>query len=980
MAAANPVAFRPIPVTFWTTVVYLALLIPLVIIHETVPPAPKSYPGVDLAEAWADLDTLTRAYHPYNSRANDVVRQWLLERVHQIALESGAHESSVVVFDDLIGNVTATGKELPPKALVDADVHPKNVGTYFEGNNIMVYIRGKDDPPGKWWEENDSTHNRVIGKGGVLVNAHFDSVATAYGATDDGMGVVSVLQLVKYFSAPENQPQRGIVTLLNNNEEDWLWGAQAFGNHPLMPFCHVFLNLEGAAAGGKANLFRTTDGQVTRAYKGSHDPFGTVVASDMFGLGVIRSGTDYQIFYDVYGMRGLDVAFYRPRAIYHTNQDDTRHTSRDSLWHMLSNALHTVKSLSGDTGDTFIGERPDGDQTKIPNGASSSGVWFDLFGQTFAIFDLHSLFAWSLTLLIATPLLLIALTYLLVRHDKYYFFAAKKTSYEESVLDPVVLGGRKGIIRFPFALIVAGSLVVGSAYLINKVNPFVIYTYEYTNWAMMISLFYFVFWTITAGANFARPSALHRGYAIIWLFVITWALLVAVTVFEDRFNIAAGYPFVFLQGAVFLATFIALAEQFALPTKTAFAQNVHDDHDARDHAHSIHEHLSSVPHADEHSGGNNENNDQDIDDEPTETSPLFGGSSEHGNRRTFGTVYRRSIASIVSHKTSSRDGTKNQPFGDEQLWSGKLPSWLWILQFLILGPFFIILVAQVGLVVVASIKETGGDGGSTLVPFLAVSFFSILILLPLTPFTQRITHHVPMLLLVVFIGTLVFNLVVFPFSSSSRYKLYFQQDIDLDSGKSLVHYVGGEQYVRQALADLPSAMDKKVVCVAKSAARPDHAYCTYDGSDILPLVSKKATSDWISFNSTRAAGSNTAQLTLHGEETRVCGLRFSKPLSRFQVRGGAKHDERFGRMPAEGLDNLLVYRRDWDTPWTIDVEWAAQEELSSEAIDVQAFCRWNDANSGAVPALDEALQYIPKWIAVTKLNNGLVEGTKAYKI
>lgn len=294
------------------------------------------------------------------------------------------------------------------------------------------------------------------------------------------MGCVTTLALIDYFSQAENQPQRGIVAMFNNNEEDWLWGARAFGNHPLLPFCHTFLNLEGAGAGGRATIFRTTDAEVTGAYKGVRDPFGTVISSDAFSLGAIRSGTDYSIFTDSYGLRGLDMAFYRPRARYHTDQDDARHSSRASLWHMLSNALHTMKALSGDTGDTFIGKRGDGDPNKIPNGQGTPGVWFDIFGQTFALFDLRTAFAWSLTLLIAGPLILLALTFIIARSDKYYFFSARILAYEGSVPDPIKLGGRKGIIRFPFALVSAGALTVGSAYLLAKINPLVIYSNEYT--------------------------------------------------------------------------------------------------------------------------------------------------------------------------------------------------------------------------------------------------------------------------------------------------------------------------------------------------------------------------------------------------------------------------------------------------------------------------------------------------------------------
>ena len=88
----NPLAFRPAQVTFWTTAVYLALVIPLVFVQETVPPEPKTatpYPGVNIDEAWADLTAITKAYHPFNSKFNEDVREHLLGRIHDVLNENG---------------------------------------------------------------------------------------------------------------------------------------------------------------------------------------------------------------------------------------------------------------------------------------------------------------------------------------------------------------------------------------------------------------------------------------------------------------------------------------------------------------------------------------------------------------------------------------------------------------------------------------------------------------------------------------------------------------------------------------------------------------------------------------------------------------------------------------------------------------------------------------------------------------------------
>jgi Zn-dependent M28 family amino/carboxypeptidase len=50
------------------------------------------------------------------------------------------------------------------------------------------------------------------------------SVSTGFGATDDGMGVITVLQLIRFFTTPGNEPKKGIVAMLNNGEEDSLNG------------------------------------------------------------------------------------------------------------------------------------------------------------------------------------------------------------------------------------------------------------------------------------------------------------------------------------------------------------------------------------------------------------------------------------------------------------------------------------------------------------------------------------------------------------------------------------------------------------------------------------------------------------------------------------------------------------------------------------------------------------------------------------
>jgi hypothetical protein len=293
------------------------------------------------------------------------------------------------------------------------------------------------------------------------------------------MACVTMLQLLSYFTTQDRQPRNGIVLLFNNAEEDGLLGARAFGESPLYQFCHTFVNLEGAGAGGRAMLFRATDLESAEAYSQSPHPFGSIVASDAFKMGVVRSGTDYSVFYDEFGQRGLDIAFYEPRARYHTEDDDARHASVNSIWHMLSAALASTESLAKTTGTKFNGVRSDGDRDLVQNGKATMGVWFDMFGSAWAAFPLKGLFAWSLSLLVATPLILLVITYVLIRNDKYYFFSRDIKIHSEYNDDPVKIGGWKGFFRFPIALIFAGALTFVSALLVAKFNPYIVYSSDY---------------------------------------------------------------------------------------------------------------------------------------------------------------------------------------------------------------------------------------------------------------------------------------------------------------------------------------------------------------------------------------------------------------------------------------------------------------------------------------------------------------------
>ncbi|KAM0257933.1 hypothetical protein ACHAQJ_004091 [Trichoderma viride] len=1001
MKLPNPFSFRPGPVTFWTTAIYLAVTIPLIYVHETVPSAPSGHSlkqGLNLSEAWTDLQTITQEYHPFNSRANTKVRNFFIQRSEEILGRNGVpykidktggviwdasleqststddHNHDVArtnrprgatLFDDRISNVTWTVDSL----LQSAKSGPQTwQGYYFEGDNFYVYIHGQEDPEGEWWTSQAGAA-KYSQTGGVLVNCHFDSVSTGYGATDDGMSCVSMLQLLSYFTTEGHQPKHGIVLLFNNGEEDGLLGARAFGYSPLLKFCHTFVNLEGAGAGGRAMLFRTTDLQAAEAYSKSPHPFGSVVAANAFERGVIKSGTDFEVFAPAFGQRGLDIAFYAPRSRYHTEDDDSRHTSVRSIWHMLSAALASTERLSEISGTVFSGDRSDGDRSLVQNGKPTEGVYFDWYGSGWLAFPLRGLFAWSLSLLIVTPLVLALVTYLLIRQDKYYFFA-KDIQLEHSEIhdDPIALNGWRGFFRYPLALIFAVAMTVGAVLLVAKVNPLIIYSSGYAVWAMTVSLFYFCFWLIMRGANFVRPTALHRGFALFWLFILSWALQVIAALVEDRVHIGGLYFAAFFHTAIFVSLFISLVELFVLPGKEEFANQYQDD--------AIPEHVRITSSDNTITGTEDDQEDHDdAAESATETTPLRAGEQGYGSsdQPTFASTYRRTAQTDEPPAPSPLKSYP--PYEHEQAWSGRLPTWTWFVQFLLLAPVHIIIVGNLGLIQTASMNMTGADGGGLLAPIMGVGIMTILLLLPLTPFMHRITRHVPLFLFLVFVATFIYNLAAFPFSINYRYKLYFQEVIDADTGSNIATLSGLSEYVQAVVSSIPSASGQNVECGQKSV-RAGLTACEYDASSLPPYLANVTNpKELITVKSSKSADGKTANLNIKAVNSKMCILDLSQAVFGFEIENGAPPDSRFGSIPRTGLKRITLFKREWEGPWDVTLQLTDEgRPLSPDALKVTVRCAYSDMNDEkTIPVLHELYQYMPKWAVITKLAVGLVE-------
>jgi hypothetical protein len=148
---------------------FIALFSAVVIKDDVLPrlSSPKDGPSGD--RAWEDLQYITRHPHPWNSKQNDVVRDYILKEMYKgnsgmrkrLTLVSKKYPD-IDVDDDRFSMVLDDRKDLITRLAGNNNV----TVTYFEGLNVLVRIPGTSGATGT-----------------ILLSAHIDSVSTAPGAT-----------------------------------------------------------------------------------------------------------------------------------------------------------------------------------------------------------------------------------------------------------------------------------------------------------------------------------------------------------------------------------------------------------------------------------------------------------------------------------------------------------------------------------------------------------------------------------------------------------------------------------------------------------------------------------------------------------------------------------------------------------------------------------------------------------------------------
>jgi hypothetical protein len=197
---------------------------------------------------------------------------------------------------------------------------------------------------------------------GVLLAAHYDSVPAGPGASDDGLGVATILEIARVIrQEPFRNPP---LLLIDDGEEAGLLGAEGFAADPdLLRSVGCVINVEARGTNGPSMLFETSRNNrwlVGQAVSRLPRPVTSSLFATIYDL--LPNDTDLTVFKRS-GVQGVNFGIIGNVAAYHTPLDNLEHVSLRSLQHHGINALAILRNLGN-------AELRKSDQ---------NAVWFDVF-------------------------------------------------------------------------------------------------------------------------------------------------------------------------------------------------------------------------------------------------------------------------------------------------------------------------------------------------------------------------------------------------------------------------------------------------------------------------------------------------------------------------------------------------------------------------------------------------------------------------
>lgn len=423
-------------------------------------PRPASAPAEEFSaeRALAHVEAIATAPRPIGSEAHAAARAYVVRQVEALGLE--ATVQSGVGRSPWVRNPT-----------------------FGSVQNVVVRLPGAD--------------GEASGPA-VLLAAHYDSVPSGPGASDDAVGVAVLLETLRALRAG---PPLGhdVIALFTDGEEAGLLGADSFNReHPWIDDVAVVLNFEARGTRGPAVMFETGPHNlwlIRRFAAASPHPVAASYSYEVYRR--LPNDTDFSVFRDR-GLNGLNFGHIHGAVGYHTAKDSVARLAPGSLQHHGDNALALARELAGS-------------DLEAARAARGDAVYFNPWGSSFVWFPA----SWVSPLVVLVALGVLWVVALAVRRRR-----------------PAMGGLLAGVVFWVLAVAVVGGLGALARGLVFPVP------YDFRIWGDASSFGFGLFaWTLIAlglacalyfaGRRWLSAPSLAAGGVVLWLVIAVVASLAA---------------------------------------------------------------------------------------------------------------------------------------------------------------------------------------------------------------------------------------------------------------------------------------------------------------------------------------------------------------------------------------------------------------------------------------------------------------------
>jgi hypothetical protein len=303
--STTSVSFREALLTF-----FFVFLIAIIALSYLVPPAvvPASAPATDFSaeRAMEHLRVIAREPHPTGSTANARVRDYIVEQLNSLGLTPDVQKSVSTTPWDIGGA-------------------PYSAGTI---QNVIARLPGTNST------------------GAVLLMAHYDSVATGPGASDNASGVAALLEILRALLV-ESSLRNDLIFAFTDGEEDGGLGAQAFvDEYSPAKLVSVALVVDSGGSCGRVALVMESRHQqngwlVRQTAEVLRRPIAASITDDFRSLA--DSGDDLNLY-----PKGIEVAasgISGCLTTYHTMKDDAESLDARSVQDLGNSTLALARHL-----------------------------------------------------------------------------------------------------------------------------------------------------------------------------------------------------------------------------------------------------------------------------------------------------------------------------------------------------------------------------------------------------------------------------------------------------------------------------------------------------------------------------------------------------------------------------------------------------------------------------------------------------------